>query len=157
MELKMMAKLACVGAMALMVLAGTAPAYAQVDCTKTSDALVFSTLPMELQGDHVTEDTQKIWTDWELWNPNSPRRSTIFSASRKTCAGEVIVSQIINRQCSSATSCPGRVVLRTEKQDQVLLDYSQMCTSHQQLELRHDLAEIRVCGQAFELQSIELK
>lgn len=111
----------------------------------------FRPLAMTLAGEQLEQDAAKIWTDWEIWNPNQPQRTTIWQGVANTCDGQVIVSQIINRACSSATACPARVVFRTQTAQRVLLDYEQVCTLHDHVELRADLQAIRVCGQAFAL------
>lgn len=127
-----------------------APSRAACHGPQTADP-GFYAVPLAMAGEGLEHDAQRVWTDWNLWNPLSPNKTTIWQGALPACGGQVIVSQIINRQCSSAVECPVRVVLRTPQQDRVLLDYEQACVLHQAVELRGDLGALRVCGRSFPL------
>jgi hypothetical protein len=132
--------------LALMVLGTATQAHAACGAP---DALV--PVPMQKTAEHAETDPAGIWTKWEMWNPATPARTTIWSGS--ACGGEVIVSQIVNRQCSSAAECPARVVLRQGGSQRVLLDYKQVCTLHQTFQLHGDLSALEACGQSFPLDT----
>jgi hypothetical protein len=102
---------------------------------------------------HADSDPHGVWTDWDIWNPNTPQKTDIYEASYHTCEGTVIVSQIVNRQCGTSSECPGRVVLRRQGGDtSVLLDYKQMCTVAGNLWLKQDLSELVACEEPFALK-----
>lgn len=129
-----------------------APVAAPGCHTVNASDRAYSPVAMRLIADHVDEDAQRVWTKWELWNPFSARTTAIWQGVMRTCGGDVIVSQIVNRQCDSETGCPARVVFRDGRnQDRVLMGYQQVCTVHGTFELRGDLSELRSCGQAFTL------
>jgi hypothetical protein len=149
-----MSKMSALAVMAVLVLMNLAVASAQTrtECQSiTAGDLTFHELPMRIIAEQTESDPHGIWTQLELWNPNTPLHTIIWEGTAAPCEGEIIISQIQNRQCSSATSCPVRVVLRTAKGNQVLLDYKQVCTIRQQFELRGDARELRACGQIFVL------
>ena len=130
---------------------GTA-AQAQSTCGSASgDSMIV--VPMRKAAEHADTDPAAIWTRWEMWNPSTPARTTIWRGSAPACNGELIVSQIVNRQCSSAAECPARVVLRQGNSRRVLLDYKQVCTLHQTFQVRGDLTALEACGQSFPLDS----
>jgi hypothetical protein len=106
-------------------------------------------VPMQQTAEQAETDPAGVWTKWEMWNPSTPARTTIWSGT--ACGGEVIVSQIVNRQCSSAAICPARVVLRQGSTQHVLLDYKQVCTLHQTFRLHADLSALEACGQSVPL------
>ena len=102
---------------------------------------------------HTDSDPHGIWTDWDIWNPNTPQKTDIYEADYHTCEGTVIVSQIVNRQCGTSSECPGRVVLRrADGEARVLLDYKQMCTAAGNLWLKQDLSELVACEKPLELK-----
>ena len=109
---------------------------------------------MTRAADQVDEDPAKVWTKYELWNVNAPAHTTIWQGVMPVCGGELIVSQIMNRQCSSAAACPTRIVYRDTQQERVLLDYKQVCTIHQGFELRGDAGALRACDQAVMLKAV---
>ena len=144
-----MSKIAILSVAALLVLASfsAASAQSQTGCRSIeSNDLTFHELPMRMIADQTETDPGGIWTRFDLWNPNNSLHTNLWEGRLVACEGEIVVSQIHNRQCSSDTSCPARVVLRTAKGAQVLLDYKQVCTIHQQFELRGDARELRACG-----------
>jgi hypothetical protein len=102
---------------------------------------------------HTDSDPHGIWTDWDIWNPNTPRKTDIYEASYHTCEGTVIVSQIVNRQCGTSSECPGRVVMRRpDGASGVMLDYRQMCTVAGNLWLKQDLSELIACEKPLDLK-----
>jgi hypothetical protein len=93
-------------------------------------------------------DPSGLWGDRELWNPNTPRGTDIWEGHYTRCDGKtVIVSQIINRQCSSETVCPVRVVLRDPagNADRMLIDYEQACVLRDTFRIRFDAGEFQAC------------
>lgn len=97
-------------------------------------------------------DPSGLWTDYELWNVNTPHKTDIWEGSYRNCRGQrIVVSQIVNRQCSSATVCPVRVVLRDEAgAGRVLLNYKQACTLHGTFALRRDGQQLMACDVPFD-------
>jgi hypothetical protein len=114
----------------------------------------FYPVPMQRSATAVEEDPLAVWTKYELWTINSPAHTTIWQGTFPVCGGQVIVSQIINRQCSSATACPARVVFRDGQKESVLLDYKQLCTLHTAFEMRGDSGQLRACDETFRLKPV---
>lgn len=98
-------------------------------------------------------DPSGVWTDFELWNMNSPHKTDIWEGAYRGCRGErIVVSQIINRQCSSATVCPVRIVqFDRSGSGRVLLAYKQACTLHGTFALSSDGHELMACDVPYEL------
>ena len=149
-----MAKLVAISILILGILTHIPSASATGCRPVNNDDQAFYPLPMTMAVAGVSEDPRHIWTSGALWNPNTPARTSIWQASVFPCEGELIVSQIVNRQCSSATVCPARVMLLTQSGNQTLLDYKQICTIHERFELRGDGRQLRACGQAFDLEQV---
>ncbi len=149
-------------ALAAFILAAAPAALAQTQAARPAAPACFQVQPssqsyvpirMQLTAEHVDEDPTRVWTNWELWNPFSPQRTAIWTGAVAACGGgEIVVSQIVNRQCSSATECPARVVLRQAGSERVLLDYRQVCTTHGTFELQGNLGALRACGVATALR-----
>jgi hypothetical protein len=97
-------------------------------------------------------DPSGLWTDYELWNVNTPHKTDVWEGSFRNCQGQrIVVSQIVNRQCSSATVCPVRVVVRDEAgAGRVLLNYKQACTLHGTFALRRDGHQLMACDVPFD-------
>jgi hypothetical protein len=109
---------------------------------------------MQRSATEVEEDPLSVWTRHELSDLTSSATTTIWQGTFPVCGGQVIVSQIINRQCSSATLCPARVVFRDGQKETVLLDYKQVCTLHSAFEMRGDSGELRACDHTFRLKPV---
>jgi hypothetical protein len=102
----------------------------------------------------VTQDPSRVWTDDEIWNPNTPRGTDIWEGAYKRCDGKtVIVSQIVNRQCSSETVCPIRIVLHDPagNAERALLHYRQACVLRDTFRIRNDTREFWACDIPFPL------
>ena len=114
----------------------------------------YSQVRMQLTVEHAEEDPARVWSAWDLWNPNSPQRTAIWTGVVPTCGGgEIIVSQIVNRQCSSSVVCPARVVHRRPGGERVLMGYEQICTVHGTFELQGDLGALRACDVSVALKT----
>lgn len=78
---------------------------------------------------HVARDPLGDWSDFELWNPNTPAETSIRAGEATLCDGSrLVVTQIVNRQCASPTSCPARVRRHAGGRVATALDYRQICT-----------------------------
>lgn len=78
---------------------------------------------------HVERDPLGYWSDFELWNPNAPGLAGIRAGEATLCDGSrLVVTQIVNRQCASPTSCPARVLRHVRGRVETALDYRQICT-----------------------------
>lgn len=103
-------------------------------------------VPMRRIAAHVDSDPQGLWTDFEIWNPNTPDKSDIWSGRARLCDGSVVtVTQIVNRQCSSATVCPARVVRQTGDRTETMLSYKQICMNRQRISVSRNGVWLTAC------------
>lgn len=101
---------------------------------------------------HVESDPQGLWSDAEIWNPNTPDKTDIWSGDALLCDGSrLVVTQIVNRQCSSATECPARVVRRGAKGGMIALGYKQICMNHSRIAVSGDGAWLTACDVDYRL------
>ena len=138
---------------AVLAAAASATAARAESACRPAQAGEYAAVSMRLAAENTDTDPAGIWTKWQMWNPFTPRRTTIWMGSASACGGQVVVSQIVNRQCSSAAECPARVVFQQGETRHVLLDYKQICTLHQTFRVRADLTALEACGQSFPLDS----
>jgi hypothetical protein len=117
------------------------------ECT----AGVAVSIPMHVIAVGADHDPSGVWSDWDLWHPFAPRRTTIWEGRITTCVGTVIVSQIENRACEGPDSCPVRIVLVEGQETRRLLDYEQACMVHQTFILTSDGRTLIACDRQFPL------
>jgi len=108
-------------------------------------------IPMHLLATHTAHDPSGLWSDWDLWHPFAPRRTTIWEGRVTTCLGVLIVSQIENRSCSGPDSCPVRIVLVEGQDTRRLMDFEQVCMVHQTFVLSGDGRTLLACDREFPL------
>jgi hypothetical protein len=109
-------------------------------------------LAMKRTAERTQSDPSGIWSNWDIWNPYSPEKTDIWEGSYPLCGGgQVVVSQIVNRQCTSPSACPTRVVVRHApgSVDKTLISYTQACTVHETFMLRQDGSQLTACDQPF--------
>jgi hypothetical protein len=116
-------------------------------CTTGANVLV----PMHVVATRTGHDPSSVWSDWDLWHPFQPQRTTIWEGQAATCRGTVIVSQIDNRACSGPETCPVRVVLVWGQHRRRLMDYEQVCTFHDSFMLSGDGRALMACNREFPL------
>jgi hypothetical protein len=125
---------------------------AELACANSTAPRAFSiALGMIARG--ATRDPAAIWSDDDIWNPNTPRGTDIWLGKLDTCDGTLLVSQIVNRQCASASECPVRVVLVDANANRrVLLYYRQMCSRGDAFAVSANLARLSACDIVYPLR-----
>lgn len=99
----------------------------------------------------VDHDPSEIWSDGEIWNPNGAGRTDIWEARLRTCEGELVISQLVNRQCWSAWECPARVVmLAPGGEAKALIAYRQVCSHGETFAVGSD--GLRACDRLYPLR-----
>lgn len=96
--------------------------------------------------EEVNKDPTGIWGK-RIRNFNNPNGTDIWVGTVNLCDGQqIIVSQFMNRQCSSETTCPMRVIRNNEgEKDDMLVQYQQACTDHEMWYIRTDGRGIMTC------------
>ena len=106
---------------------------------------------MRLVARGASHDGSGIWTDFELMDPFARAGTDIYEARVTTCAGAAfVVSQIVNRQCSSASDCPIRVV---NQDSRTPISYKQACTNHRDYYISGDAGTLWACNVEYPLAS----
>ena len=109
-------------------------------------------LPMHRIAERTEEDPSGLWTRYELWNPNNPRKTDIWEGAITLCeGGRIIVSQIMNRQCSSQAVCPMRIVREDDNGERAqVISYKQACTDYDTFMLRKNANQLLACNQPYD-------
>lgn len=109
-------------------------------------------VPMRRTAEKIVSDPSGLWTDWEIWNPYQPRGTDIWAGVVPACdGGRYIVTQFVNRQCSSEAVCPARVLHEDARgARRVLIGYKQICMTHETFRLHRDGGRLTACDHPFE-------
>lgn len=128
-----------------------------VAATGASDATggaepAYLLVPMRRVAERVSSDPLGLWTDWEMWNPYQPRGTDIWTGVVPACeGGRYLVTQFVNRQCSSEAVCPGRVIHENARGERrTLIGFKQICMTHATFRLRRDGGQLMACDHPFE-------
>ena len=127
------------------------PAAEKAASCKAGDAAV--AIPMARVAVHSDTDPTGLWNEADIRNINTPHKTAVWTGSGRLCDGSTVtVTQIVNRQCSSATVCPARVQRKTAEESKIVMQYEQICTNHQRIAVRADGRYLTACDIDFPLE-----
>ena len=127
------------------------PAAREAASCKAGDAAV--AIPMARVAVHSDTDPTGLWSKEDIYNINTPHKTAVWTGSGKLCDGSTFtVTQIVNRQCSSATVCPACVQRKTAEKSKIVKQYEQICTNHQRIAVRADGSYLTACDIDFPLE-----